>query len=169
MERSTNLLITKRVSMAKGEIMPRKVTLKKDQIWKNRADNYARYYEAHSVAMRLPDGTRQNFHDELSILEMKLDINGALDETVNKGKVSKGQFALRLSNLPETLTTLDFLAPWVWSKDDWNKYVQLFNALEDPTTDYEMKYSARTDTISYVPIEKYQNPVDKSRTSRVQL
>ena len=133
--------------------MPRKVIVSKESIWSRRAENYARYFEAHNLAMQMPAEIQRNMHNIVSNVDTTLNIFGELDWERNKGRIDKADFTKRIRSLPEHLTTLDFLAPWVWSKDDWNAYVHNFNALEEPTTDFEMKYSAPTDRITYEPIE----------------
>jgi hypothetical protein len=154
-------------STPKGDTMPRRMIISKNKIWSRRADNYAKNYQMHCFLLdAYDDETRTRVLNVINqCLPASLDIFGGLDIDMHRAALNKleqqyGYFK-------------DFgreiFASWLWTKNGWNDYVHKFNNLPHPSGDYEARYNRETDTIEYIPLEKYGKPVDNSRTTTVQL
>lgn len=141
--------------------MPRKVIIRKQEIWKRRQDNYSRYFSMHLLAIRQPPQLAQTIANATSDFT-DLDLFGHLDTDKYRNALVILRNRIDLSQFDNpAFQGEDMFNPWIWSKDRWPQYVASFNALPDPSTDYEMKYNRETDTIHYVPLQ--------TRTSDVQV
>jgi len=144
--------------------MPRKIIIKKEDIWRCRAANYERYLSVHKRAMQINEHTRKLIVEELQNLPRPtLDIHGA----IQRGFAWRVDIHQRIQlEHVEGCDDLYNQIIFFWSEHHWQEYVNAFNALPEPLTDFEMKYSKKQEKVYYEPLGYL---VDNLRTTQVQV
>lgn len=141
--------------------MPRRVIIKKAEIWKRRQDAYARYFAMHMFAMQYDGPTRATMQERTLAIPQTLNIFGELDLEQCRSLVNQIWMDCDPAHFEaQDFTSRDLINPWTWSPQGWQAYVEAFNNLIEPTSDYQMVYQGE---------QIFYTGVDKSSTSEVHL
>jgi hypothetical protein len=152
--------------------MPRKVVVRKDEIYMRRASAWEAHYSLRGAAVGM---ISVGFNVGVLIPALKrelpapcLDVDGysfclKLDDRVKRAGLMR-----RFS-----LANEDQICLWYWSHDGWMEFVRAFQGLPEPMEDYYYTYELATDRNWLVPVSTARRgrravgkPVDNKGATR---
>lgn len=131
--------------------MGRRLIVRKDDIYKRRAEAWEFHYQNRETAKQLSsclDVTKILITISREVPSPELDITGRLitsheiDQGINKA----------LDCLRWTWKQRDLICLWYWSELHWMEFVRAFQKLPDVFEDYYWLYSKKTDDVKLVPM-----------------
>jgi hypothetical protein len=160
--------------------MPRRLIVKKDEIYKRRGESWSFHYQMRETVKQISGGLdvqRILLTIGSCVPAPELDITAALIVTP---KIDQG-INNALEHLRWTWKQKDMMCVWYWNKNNWMDFVRAFQSLPEVEEDYYYLYSKKTDEGKLVPMSSkpklgskraVENPVDKKGTTmpeKVQL
>lgn len=144
--------------------MPRRLIVRKDDIYKRRAEAWEFHYKNREMAKQISGGldvqkilitiSREVPPPELDITA-RLITTHEIDQGINKA----------LDGLRWTWKQRDLICLWYWSELHWMEFVRAFQKLPDVFEDYYWLYSKKTDDVKLVPMSS--KPKQGSRKEAV--
>ena len=148
--------------------MPRRIVVKRDEIYKRRSHAWERYYKLRELARQMTsagwDGgaiaAALKRYDEYT---PELEIDGRLLDTPLEARRKYEHELLSRFRLSDR----ELLCPWLWTEQGWMEFVRQFNALPEPAEDYYLRYEPMPlDRLRLVPMSS--KPKQGAGTTAVQ-
>lgn len=151
--------------------MPRKLIVRKDEIYLRRASAWESHYSNRGAARAMLEN---GFNARVLIDALKhdlpaplLDVDGRQLCLTLAQRVKRAELARRFR-----LAGDDLLCVWYWSADGWMDFVRAFQALPDVQEDFYYTYELSTDRSWLVPVSTARRgrravvkPVDNKSTT----